>query len=97
MNIPEKVKIGFKTYEIKKINDDVIADSKVCYGSIQYNDGIVNISTLHSEDLQKCTLIHECIHGIDDIFDIGLEEEQVVQLGKGIYQFVIDNPGMFKD
>lgn len=97
MNIPKKVKIGFKTYEIQKLNSDVIANSKVCYGSIQYNDGTINISTLHSEDMQKCTLIHESIHGIDDIFDIGLEEEQVVKLGKGIYQFIIDNPNIFKD
>ena len=50
---------------------------------------------MHSEDQQKCTFIHECLHGIDDVFEIGLDEEQVRKTAKGIYTFMRDNPDLF--
>ena len=39
--------------------------------------------------------MHETIHVIDEMFQIGLEEKQVEQLGVGIYNLIRDNPEMF--
>ncbi|MDI6617889.1 MAG: hypothetical protein QME45_04315 [Clostridiales bacterium] len=97
MNIPDKIKIGFKDYEVQKVKGNVIDDKDICYGVIHYDDCFIEISTIYSDDTQKCALMHEVIHGIDDIFDIGLEEKQVQQLAKGLYEVIKDNPGIFKE
>ena len=95
MKIPSKVKIGYITYLINRVNKEVIDDNKVCYGNIQYNDGCINISRLYSEDQQKCTLIHECLHGIDDIMETNLDEGQIRKIAKGIYAMIKENEEMF--
>lgn len=47
--------------------------------------------------LQKqATLIHEIIHGLDEMYCIGLKEKQVVKLGNAFYRLVRDNPQMFE-
>lgn len=97
MNIPNKVKIGYKDYTVNKVDGEVTEGNTVCYGVIHYDDGIIDISKKYSEDQQKCALIHECIHGIDDVFDIGLSEKQTEKMGKGLYGFMKDNPNIFND
>lgn len=97
MNITDKVKIGYKDFKVNLVKDNVVDENKVCYGNIEYDNGNINLSMLYSEDQQKCTFMHECIHGIDDIFEVGLEEDQVRKLAKGIYQFIKDNPEIFKE
>jgi hypothetical protein len=97
VNIPEKIKIGFKDYEIKKIDGNIVDDNKVCYGRILYNDCKIEISTKYNKSIQDCTLLHETLHGIDDVFNIGIPEEHIVQLAKGLLQVIKDNPGIFKE
>lgn len=97
MNIPKKVRIGYKDYKINKIEGNLVDENKVCYGNIKFDEGDINISNLYSDDQQKCTFIHECVHGIDDIVETGLTEEQVRKLSKGIYQFIKDNPNIFTE
>ncbi|MHC1681382.1 MAG: hypothetical protein AB6733_00215 [Clostridiaceae bacterium] len=95
MKIPKVMNIGYKTFNVNIVDGHVIDNTTVCYGNIEYDSGNINISTLHSDDQQKCTFIHECIHGIDDVMEIKLEEEQVRKLAKGIYALLKDNEGMF--
>ena len=98
MKIPDKVKIGFKDYTVNRIDGPVISDNCVCYGDVTYDTGIIRLQdTGLSEDMKQCCFIHECIHGINDIFDIGLSEEQTTMLGKGLYGLIKDNPEMFKN
>ncbi|MBE6067756.1 MAG: hypothetical protein E7211_08700 [Clostridium lundense] len=97
MNIPGIIKIGYKTFVVNMIDKEVIDGSKVCYGNIQYDNGEINISTIYSEDQQKCTFIHECLHGIDDIMEANLQEEQVRKIAKGLYQLIKHNPDMFHE
>ncbi|WP_035290255.1 hypothetical protein [Clostridium sp. KNHs214] len=97
MDIPNGVKIGYKDYKINIQDAPIIDGNEVCYGNIEYDNGNINISSFYSEDQQKCTFIHECLHGIDEIVESNLEEEQVRKLGKGIYQFIKDNKKLFID
>ena len=60
-------------------------------------DDRIEISTSHSLDTQKCALVHEILHGIDEMYKLGLKESQVEQLTKGLYQVIKDNPDMFKE
>ena len=96
MNIPSKVKIGYKDYTVNKIDNTVVADNQVCYGNIDFDEGIITISTLYHEDQQKCTFIHECLHGIDEIVEAKLTEDQVRLISKGLYDFIKINPEVFE-
>lgn len=97
MKIPSEVKIGYKNYNVNMIEGNLVEDNKVCYGTIDYDEGNIKLSNLYSNDQKKCTFIHESIHGIDDIMEIDLDEDQVRKLGKGVYQFIKDNPEVFKN
>lgn len=95
MNIPDKVKIGYKDYKITMIEGNLISDNTVCYGTIEYDNSNINISKLYSKEQQECTFIHECLHGIDDIVEAKLTEDQVRLISKGLYDFIKSNPKVF--
>lgn len=97
MKLVDKVKIAFNDYKVNIINGHVIDKDIVCYGNIEYAKGNINISNLHSEDWQKCTLIHECLHGINEEVEAELTEDQIRTMAKGLYCFIKDNPYMFKE
>ncbi|WP_167957958.1 hypothetical protein [Anaerosporobacter faecicola] len=94
MNIPDKVKVGYKEYEVQmeKHLDD---ETNLLYGCCYYEEETIKLCTKYTENQQKCTLVHELVHAIDNMNDIGLTEDQVVKLGKGLYQLIKDNPNMF--
>lgn len=95
MKIPKCLKIGYKKYDVMLINDNVVLDNDVCYGCALVDEQVIKISSLYSKEQQCCTLIHESIHAIDDIWELGLSEEQVRKLGKGIFQLLEENPQLF--
>ena len=95
IKIPNRVKIGYKDYDVMIVAGKVIQDNKICYGTIECDLGNINISNESSDDLQKCAFIHECLHGIDEITEAGLTENQVRLIGKGLYSYIKDNPSMF--
>lgn len=96
VNIPEKVKIGYKDYKITKVDNKLVSeDDKVCYGNIEHDKANINIATIYDEDQQKCTLVHECLHGIDEMVETGLTEDQVRLIAKGLYDFIKSNPQLF--
>lgn len=98
MQIVENVKIGYREFKVVKTNSPIIEDDKVYYGNIYFDTGTINLSTCnYSEDQQKCTFIHECLHGIDEITESGLTEDQVRKMAKGLYAFIKDNPNVFSE
>jgi len=97
MKIPETVRIGFKDYKVTKVDGYVIDDNAVCYGNIEYDKDNINLSLNYSKDLINCTFIHECLHGIDNIEETELTEDQIRKIAKGLYSFVRDNPKIFTE
>lgn len=95
MEIPNRIKIGYKDYKVNKVEGNVIVNDSTCYGKIDFEKDSIDISTLYSEEQQKCTFIHECLHGIDDIIETDLTEEQTRRIGKGLYDFIKSNPNIF--
>lgn len=93
----EKIKIGYKDYQIKYLDPKQVLfdDGTELIGRIEYNDNIIYLSNRYSNDTRNEGLVHEVIHGIDDMYGIGLTEEQVNGLGKGIYTVLKDN-GLLK-
>ena len=37
------------------------------------------------------------VHGIDELYNIGLKEKQVEKLAVGLYMLIQDNPDMFAE
>lgn len=96
MTIPEKVKILYKTYEVT--GEENLHDEKTdLYGQIRYIEEVIALNNASSDEQKKATLIHEVLHGIDEMYRVGLEEEQIEKLGNAIYMFIKDNPEMFKE
>lgn len=94
MIIPEKVNILYKTYTIDFI--DNLHDGDIdLYGQIQYIDEKILLNTGSSEEQQRATLVHELLHGMDEMYSIELKENQVEKLGNTFYMLIRDNPDMF--
>lgn len=95
MHIPVEVKIGYKDYSVEKVND--LNDGRnILYGQILYDEEKIKLKSDLTQNMLKCTLLHEVVHGIDEQNAINLTEEQVEKLGVGLYQFIRDNPEIFK-
>ncbi|WP_418751095.1 hypothetical protein [Frisingicoccus sp.] len=96
MNIPEKVKILFKTYDVQQEKNlhDMEGD---LYAQIHYLPERIILNEDSTEEQKKAALIHELIHGLDEIYIIGLKEKQIEKLGNALYMLIRDNPEMFKE
>lgn len=94
MVIPEKVKVLYKEYSIEQ-QENLHDGPDELYGQIRYMEEKIYLHPSASEEQQKATLIHELIHGVDEIYRIGLKEGQVERLGNALYMLIKDNPDMF--
>jgi len=98
MNIPEKVKIGWREYEIVQGEHRTGADGGDLYGEISYENNKIYIYDKLDADNKAVTLLHEIIHGIfylagrtDNRNDEGLIE----CLSENLYQVIKENPKIF--
>ncbi|MBK5244300.1 MAG: hypothetical protein JJE18_04615 [Eubacteriaceae bacterium] len=98
MNIPKKIKIGWKEYKIefKKTKRKLIEVANLRYGEIDYDKRIITLNDESDKENQKATLIHEMIHGISDMYKLNFEENTVEMLGDAVYTLIKDNPELFK-
>lgn len=97
MIIPESVSILYKDYAIGTENHMRDDNGTELYGQINYLEQTITLSNASSLEQKKATLIHELIHGIDEMYSIGLKEKQVEKLGNGIFMLIRDNPEMFRE
>lgn len=96
MNIPQKVKILYKEYEVQE-HPNIHNEQGDLYGQIQYLPQVILLNSDASGEAKKATLIHEVLHGLDEMYHIELTEEQIEKLGNALYMFVKDNEEMFND
>lgn len=92
-----KVKIGYKEYEIVK-KEEIIELPNECYGKIDFDKEKIELSTKYNQNQQNQTFIHELIHGIFDKLDMhDLRDNEIVvnQLSKKLYEVILDNPHIF--
>jgi hypothetical protein len=90
------IKVGYKDYRVESI-ENLDDGAKLLYGRVFYDDGVIKVCNKYSIDQQRVTLLHEVIHAVDELHGIDLDEEQVVKLGKGLYQVLKDNPNIFEE
>ena len=93
--IPDKVKIGYKEYEVKKVDYEISLNGSVCYADIDHNEYVIRLNMKY-KDIEQ-SLLHEILHGIDDMFlHNRLQEEQIEMLARGLYMVLLDNPKLLK-
>jgi len=97
MNRPKSVKIGYKDYTVEEAPGPLMNNENLCYGYIDYTSGEIKIANGHSKDVDDNTFIHECIHGMGDVYDIGLSEAKVAKLAGAFQAFIKDNPEVFNE
>jgi len=90
MKIPDSIKIGYKTYKI------VFADNELCengttYGLINYTNQTITLNKDNTDEQNEAILLHEILHGIEDICDTELGEHVVTLLTNALYGVYKDN------
>lgn len=94
MQIPEKIKIGWRTYNIEQGEHRSGNNGGDLYGEIQYEKDQIYIYEGQSEENKRVTLLHEILHGI--FFMTGQSEYRnnenlVTLLSENLYQVLKDN------
>lgn len=90
MVIPEKIKVGGYEYPVRFIKNMGVDRGE--YGSINHSVGFIEIDDSITGQTKESTFIHEALHALDNVYDIGLNEHQVAQMEAAIYAFLKDNP-----
>jgi len=97
MRIPKSLKIGGHQYEV--VFPYVFTERFDRVGDIDYSKKIIRVAEEYGNEPRKAsaiivTLIHEVLHGIDDITGHNMfdgKEGYVEALSEGIYQVLVDN------
>ena len=98
MEIKDKIKIGSMEYEVIKTSKPILLDNQACNGIIDYEYLFIEINTNRAVQRREETFIHEVLHGIIRERNLVLENEEMIveEIGKGLYQFIKNNPEVFK-
>jgi len=96
MKIPSKIKIGGYIYKV--IKDYKFKERIDLIGQADHDLLEIRLSQKDTGGNQKetsvieATYIHEVLHCINKIYNGSkLEEKDIIQLGEGLYQVLIDN------
>ena len=91
--IPSKVKIGGLTYKCSLEKN--LARDRNSLGESCGNELSITIDESTSQQTQNKTLIHEIIEQLNFNYDIDLEHHKICLIETGLYQVIVDNPGIF--
>jgi hypothetical protein len=86
----EQVKIGCDIYDVV-FEDKPDEGGEVCRGLCISSDRKIILSKSLTDVRLMETFLHECIHAIDDVYRIGLTEQQVNVLGVSLISLIRDN------
>lgn len=71
-----------------------------CYGSTVHDTQSIHIADGYPHDLERNTVLHECLHQMFSLAHLGLEpevEEKVCTfLGAAVVGHIRDNPGLWR-
>lgn len=97
MIIPGSAQILYKKYTVGFDSNMRNDKGDLLYGQIDHIEQLITLNEAAGIEQQKATLMHEMVHGLDELYGIGLKEKQVEKLGVALYMLVRDNPGMFTE
>ena len=94
MKIPEKIKIGGKTYTVEITNKMDLGINNVS-AEILYGDLIIRVSPQAAAKMEA-DFIHEIVHAI--YFGLGYrdhDEKRGDELANALHSVIVDNPDVF--
>ena len=92
MNIPKKIEIGFRTFDVAVHDKDHLPNMM---GSVNNNNRIIYIERGHHAHDMMDTVIHECLHvmvGDSNLVDESDEEKLVATLSNKFTELFVRNP-----
>lgn len=95
MTLCGEVKVGYKHYKVKEEQNLHESEAEL-QGQIRYLEQEIALREDITEEPKEATLMHECLHALDEMYGVELSEEQVERLGNALYMFIEDNPQMFR-
>jgi len=99
MRIPEKIKIGGFIYNIERPEGSFVSNAGVALdGEHSFSEKRISVCTRGCGDYQDVIFLHEVCHAIIECY-VGPNEQDerfVEQFSKGLYQVLIDNPGILE-
>lgn len=87
----DKIKIFYRNFKINYLNEIRNDEDTKLQGQINYQTSEIKILNTINIEEQKATLLHEIIHGIDQVMNLDLDEKQVDNLSHGLMTILIDN------
>lgn len=94
MNIPEKIKIGGKTYKVEETKNLNLGNTNYS-GEIDYMDLVIRIVPSAKEKMEA-DFIHEVLHGIfNHLGYTDHDEKKIDELANALYMVIQDNPNVF--
>jgi len=101
MKIPKTIKIGWRDYAIKFVDERRSEEGELLDGEIDFLNHIIYIdNNLFQEDEKVIAFLHEVIHGIfhnQCHSDWCNNEDLVEAVSEGLFQLMRDNPKLFSD
>ena len=95
MKIPKRVKIGGFAYNVERPNEPFVSDNIVADGEHNFVDKIIKVAAKGCPEYQDLVFLHEVCHAIISCYVANKQDEEFVeQFSKGLYQFLVDNPGI---
>lgn len=90
MKIPSKVKIGAYDYKVEWVKE--LKDEKAkLWGLCDRENHIIFLDKGLRGRRRIEVFLHECLHGMEESYDIELGEKKVSVLGLALLAFFVDN------
>ncbi len=83
------IKVAGSIYQIKQSPE---LEQEGLLGEVNFNNQQIRINPNYSKEVQELTLLHEIVHVVNYTYNVGLEEEQVDRLSRGLYATIKENP-----
>lgn len=92
---PRRARIFGREWEIRweKAGEDLGPEYN---GRSYHEEGVIVVRRRHGSSVEKDTMLHELVHVVDVFSKVGLKEEQVTQIGNGLFCILEDNPKLGK-
>jgi len=90
MRLPKTVRIGSQEINVV-FKDKIIHRGNECIGLWCHDEQEIRIERGLHQDKKKEVFLHECLHAIDDLYDIGLGEKKVNILGVSVLALIKNN------
>ena len=87
---PKRISILGRNFKVTYVIKGGLEDDEL--GEVDLNKQRIAILEGLAADKERAVVLHEIVHGIDDILDLKLTERQVEGLENGLFAVIKDNP-----